>query len=366
MTNDKPKFELRDWYNEEFYQQLATTIMLAYPSFDTTSFVQDVTANLATLSLNQRLRQTTTCCRAYLPQDYRKAVTILYDVVPHMPNSYVGLFMPDYVGLYGLDDFDFSMEALKYFTPYASSEFAIREFLKRDLEKTLTVMVAWSEDENQHVRRLASEGCRPRLPWSFRLEALLHDPTPVQPILENLKADPERYVQKSVANHLNDISKNHPSWMLQLVSAWDMSQTATAWIVKRAARTLIKQGDPDAFALFGFEATPEIIVSPLQLSTSNLNLGDTLTFEFTITSTKSTPQKLVIDYIVHYVKKAGHTTPKVFKLKELVVAPQAEITLSKKQHYKNFSTRTHYPGQHTIEIMVNGQSMVKAGFELVV
>ncbi len=136
------------------------------------------------------------------------------------------LFLP--FGLYGHDDFEASMEALKFFTRFGSSEFAVREFLKRDLPRTLAVMEVWSRDGDEHVRRLACEGCRPRLPWSFQLGALIADPAPVVPILENLKADPSLYVRKSVANHLNDITKKHPDWVMDRLTDWPLENSPTA------------------------------------------------------------------------------------------------------------------------------------------
>ncbi|MCP4284328.1 MAG: hypothetical protein GY792_07755 [Gammaproteobacteria bacterium] len=182
--------------------------------------------------------------------------------------------------------------------------------------------------------------------------------------MENLKADPELYVRKSVANHLNDISKDHPAWMLDLVSAWDPSNDDTAWIIKRAARSLIKAGHPRAFALFGFEADPQLEVLNFKLSDSSLKLGQTLTFSFDLQSHQDTPQKLVVDYKVHYVKKNGKTQPKVFKLKEIVLPARELLAISKKQRFQNLSTRVHYPGQHAIEVMVNGHSLTKDTFEL--
>ncbi len=225
-------------------------------------------------------------------------------------------------------------------------------------------MVAWSEEKNHHVRRLASEGSRPRLPWSFRLNKLIADPSPVSPILENLKADPHLYVRKSVANHLNDISKDHPDWMLDLVSSWDRANPHTAWIVKRATRSLIKAGQPRSFALLGFEAQPQVELSDFKLSHSKVRLGQSLTISFDLLSLKDKPQKLALDYKVHYVKKSGRTAPKVFKLKEIELGACQKLSITKKQQFENISTRVHYPGLHAIELMLNGQSVAKATFEL--
>ena len=165
------------------------------------------------------------------------------------------MFCPDFVGLYGLDHSEESLEALKYLTVYSSSEFAVREFLIRDRKRTLAAMKRWSTDQNHHVRRLSSEGSRPRLPWSFKLTEFIADPSLTKPILVNLRADESLYVRKSVANHLNDISKDHPEWMLDLVSSWDRADEPTKWIIKRAARTLVKAGHPRVVSVFGIRGS---------------------------------------------------------------------------------------------------------------
>jgi 3-methyladenine DNA glycosylase AlkC len=233
---------LKEMFNAARFRQLAGLLTDACPGFDRKRFVALATAGLAELTLLQRMRRTTEACRATLPEDYLEAVAVLKRIAPRVQHGFVGIFLPDFVGQHGHAHFDESLEALKFFTPFSSAEFAIREFLKRDLSRTLAVMERWSRDEDEHVRRLASEGSRPRLPWSFRLEALVRDPSPAWPVLENLKTDPSLYVRKSVANHLNDISKDHPDWMLTRLESWDLANPHTQWIAKHAARTLIKAG----------------------------------------------------------------------------------------------------------------------------
>ena len=231
------------------------------------------------------------------------------------------------MGVYGQDHFVESLDALHYLTRFSSGEFAIREFLKRDLVRTLTVMERWSRDENEHVRRLASEGSRPRLPWSFRLEALVADPSPTSTILENLRADPSLYVRKSVANHLNDISKDHPDWMLARLKSWDLAHPHTQWIAKRAARTLIKAGHQPALGLFNFGSKPAVRLADFKITPTRLKLGQALEFSFTLTSTASRQQPLAIDYLIHYVKASGGTSAKVFKLREFTLRPGERLTL---------------------------------------
>ncbi len=355
---------LKNWYNEAFYQQLTDDINHVYRRLDREGFYRRVTADLDEFELMERLRRTSIACREYLPQDYRRAVAILRKVVPRIQSGFYSMFMPDFVGLYGLDDFDFSMDALKYFTPFSSSEFGVREFFRRDPERTLAFMQEWSRDSDHHVRRLASEGSRPRLPWSFRLDAVIAKPSIVRPILEELKADPHIYVRKSVANHLNDISKDHPELMLDWVTSWDQSDERSAWISKRAARSLIKAGNPRAFALFGFEALPRVEVEDLRVASPRLSLGSDQNFSFRLRSRKRSPQRLVVDYRVYYIKKSGQAQPKVFKLKEIELAPGTTMAISKKHVFRDMTTRRHYAGTHGIEIMVNGRAEGRIDFEL--
>ena len=293
---------LKELFNKSYFLHLADEIKKAFKSFDSINFVKEVTQNLNSLSLNERMRNTSIVLKNYLPQDYKKAISILYKVIPNTQRGYTNLVFPDFVGLYGHDHFDISLEALKYFTQFGSSEFAIREFLKRDFDKTIKVMNQWAKDKNHHVRRLASEGSRPRLPWSFKLEEVITNTKSTQSILEILKADKEPYVKKSVANHLNDLSKDNTEFMLSIIKSWDTTNLDTAWVVKHASRTLIKKGNVQSLAVFNFEKNPKVKLENFKIVNPKIKLGNYLAFEFDLISKKTTPQKLVIDYIIHYQK----------------------------------------------------------------
>ena len=357
---------LKELFNKKFYQNLALEFKRADQNFNPDKFVKDVTLNFETLSLNERMRNTSMVLKKHLPQDYKKTIEIFYKVIPNTKGGYTNLLFPDFVGLYGHDNGDLSLEALKHFTQFGSSEFAIREFLKRDFNKTIKLMTHWAKDKNHHVRRLASEGSRPRLPWSFKLDEVIKNPKSTQAILEILKADEELYVKKSVANHLNDLSKDNTAHMLQIIKSWDKSNAHTAWIVKHASRTLIKKGNSESLAIFDFEKDPKLKLENFKLTKSKLKLGENLEFKFDLVSAKSKNQKLVIDYIIHYCKKSGELSPKVFKLKELTLKPKETITITKKQLLKDFSTRKHFAGKHFLEIQVNGKVLTKQAFTLTV
>lgn len=352
-------------FNPAFYRALATEIGKVYPALDEEAFYAHAIQELDTLELKDRMRRATETCRAFLPPEYPAALEILKTVAPQVPTGFVSIFFPDFVALYGLDHFELSMEALKYFTPFSSAEFAIREFLRQDFDRTIQVMYQWAEDEDPHVRRLASEGSRPRLPWSFQLKNLVEDPSPAFPILEKLNQDPELYVRKSVANHLNDISKDHPEKVLAWIRTWDRSHPHTEWIVKQGARTLIKQGHPGALELRGFSPDPQVEVLKFTTLPESLQLGETLQLAATLRSTSDQDQQLAIDYSIHYVKKSGNPSEKVFKWKEMELPAGATVEISKKQVVKDFSTRKHYPGFHRIELIINGQKPSSSGFELV-
>lgn len=351
-------------FNHRFYTGFAEAFGKADKNFKADAFYKAVTSNLDSFSLNQRLHNTSVVLQQYLPADYKKAVAVLYKAIDHVQTGYTALVFPGFVGMFGKEHFEVSMEALKHFTSYGSSEFAVREFLKTDLTKALKIMQQWAGDKNHHVRRLASEGSRPRLPWSFKLSPVIENPALTRNILEQLRADPELYVRKSVANHLNDISKDHPSYMIDLVKTWDSGNTHTAWIIKHASRSLIKQGHKDSLAVFNFEKNVKVRLDKFKLTPAQLKLGDTLTFSFDIISEKKAAQKLVIDYAIHYRKAGGGLSRKVFKLKEATLAPGATLHLTKKQTLKNFTTRKHYAGKHLLEVIVNGQTMAEKPFTL--
>ena len=362
---------LKDMFSKKFYERLALEFNKADKNFHPDKFVKDVIKGIDSLSLNQRMRNTTIVLKQYLPNDFKKSVNILSKVVPEFKSHYTSFLFPDYIGQYGHQDFKLSMETLKYFTQFGSSEFAIREFLRRDFKKTLSVMKVWAEDKNHHIRRLASEGCRPRLPWSFNLEEVVKDPEHTRPILEMLKADKELYVKKSVANHLNDFSRLHTDWMLKVVNSWDRKNEDTAWIIKHASRTLIKKGDARSLAIFDYEKNAKLKIENWKIEKPagrtgglKIKLGENLQFFFDVISEKSKSQKLVIDYAIHYQKKSGEMAPKVFKLKELELKAKQTISISKSHSFKDFSTRKHYSGKHAVEIMVNGKSYGKKVFVL--
>lgn len=355
---------LKEIFNRDRLRHFATETASIHPAFDQERFLSLASEGLDRLSIMQRLRQIAVAYHAALPGGFEENIEILRALAPRINHGFASITLPEYVALYGHDHFDLSMEALAFFTRFGSSEFAIRHFLLKDQARTLDVMQRWSTDENEHVRRLSSEGCRPRLPWSFQLKSLIADPSPVAAILENLKSDPSLYVRKSVANHLNDITKDHPAWVFDKIADWDQNDPRPAWIMKQALRTLIKKGDTRALHLFGAGHKAEVKIEDFSVTPSALKLGGAVKIAARLTSTASAPQKLLIDYAVHYVKKAGGTSKKVFKWKEITLAPGATAELAISRAIRDFTTRVHYAGRHEVELIVNGEVLGTSGFEL--
>jgi len=357
---------LKEMFNTERYKGLAKTLAVLVPRFDAKRFLQYTLDGLAERSLIQRVRRTTEALRLTLPQDYPKALGVLDKLAPEFRHNFASIVLADFVGLYGLapEHRTRSLEALQFYTGFGSAEFAIREFLKADLNGTLAVMTKWAEHENDHVRRLASEGSRPRLPWSFRLDPIVKDPELTAPILQRLMKDPSLYVRKSVANHLNDVSKDHPDWLIAWLSRQDLAHPSVKWIANRALRTLIKQGHPGALKLVGASGKPQCDNAKLNVSPAHLRLGERLTIAFACTAGGKKVQQWVIDYAVHYVKSSGATSRKVFKWKVLQVSPGETITLGKTQRIQDFTTRKHHPGKHAVDVMINGVLLADASFDL--
>ena len=353
------------FFNAAFYRQLSQDLSSIDSNIDASKFYRACTKDLSVLELKQRMRRTADVCRQFFPDNYPEALKRLYaysDVINE--NKFCYMFMPDFVARYGAHDFKRSIQALKDFTEYSSSELAIRVFLQNDFHRTLGVIKKWTSNSNVHIRRLTSEGTRPRLPWAMRIKTLLDKPDHSFPILQDLKSDNEKYVQKSVANHLNDISKDHPQKMLKLIKSWDTAEDSINWIVRHGSRTLIKQGNSEALALFGANQKPNITIRKFKLNSKKLVLGDDLTIELELKSLAKQSQQLIIDYKIHYVKASGKTSPKVFKLKKTVLNPGQSQHLVKKHAFKDFSTRKHYTGQHQIELLVNGNSIKTLSFHL--
>ncbi|WP_339433103.1 DNA alkylation repair protein [Pseudomonas sp. EA_65y_Pfl2_P78] len=356
---------LKEIFNAERLKHIATEMSAVYPAFKTKTFLKHANDGLADLSVMQRMARVSESLHTVLPLDYEDSLQVLRELAPRLNSGFVSMCLPHYVASYGAHAFDTSMEALKYFTTFGSSEFAIRHFLRSDLERTLELMHDWTQSANHHVRRLASEGSRPRLPWSFRLETVQADPQLAAGILDRLKADESLYVRKSVANHLNDVTKEHPEWVLDVIEGWSLANKHTAWIAKHALRSLIKQGNLRALTVIGAGAKPEVELLDVKIEPAVVRLGEAITLSFTVKSTVLEEQRLVIDYAIDYVKANGGVSAKVFKLKTLVLAGFESVVVGRRQVMKDFTTRKHFAGVHAVRVMVNGEVLATTAFNII-
>ncbi|MBN2469582.1 MAG: DNA alkylation repair protein [Anaerolineae bacterium] len=352
-------------YDDVFFDTLIAAIQRAYPAFDAAAFRARVfDSTWDDLALKARMRHVTQALRATLPEDYRAALDILRDAARHTTFAHFGaMSLPDFVEQYGLDDWEASLPALEQFTQQISGEFAVRPFILQDPPRMMARMLDWAGHPNEHVRRLASEGCRPRLPWGMALPVFKADPGPILPVLERLKEDPSEYVRRSVANNLNDIAKDNPQVVLDVLRDWRSIDTPEmAALIKHALRTLVKQGDPAALALLGYGHDAAVAVRDLRVTPAVVPEGGDLSFSFDVISEGDAPQRLVIDYVLHLKRANGEQTPKVFKLAERTLQPGEVASLTRRFSFRPVTTRRYYPGEHGLEIQINGQSCARVDF----
>lgn len=228
-------------------------------------------------------------------------------------------------------------------------------------------MTRLSKHKNYHIRRLASEGCRPRLPWAPALPDFKKDPSLIFPILENLKNDPKLYVRKSVANNINDICKDNPELVFKFLKKWNKTSPSedTQWIIKHGLRSLIKEGHPEALSLLGYKQNTQISMRQIKLFQKDVTVGNKLEFQTKLINNSKSKQRCIIDYIIHHYKKNGEHRPKVFKLKQIELQPGEIIILNKSHNFQKINTRKYYSGKHFIQIQINGLKQKKIGFHLI-
>jgi len=350
------------FFTADSVSTFAAAIQTAYPEFDKEKFTELVFDKaFESKELMAKMRHATLCLHQTLPKSYAKTVEILKHAAPHV-KGFEAISLPNYISLYGMEDWEVSLPALGHITQFVTAELAIRPFLDQDPQKVLPHMLAWAQYENHHVRRLASEGCRPRLPWAMALPKFKKDPTPLLPILEQLKNDPSETVRRSVANNLNDISKDNPAIALDVCERWHGQSPETDKIVKHACRGLLKAGDKRALAIFGYSDPADLVISNFTLATPSLRIGDNLEFSFTMELQNKS--KVRLEYAIHYVKAKGQLSKKVFKITENDYKAGSH-SYKRKHSLDDMSTRKHYPGTHRISLFVNGEEKIKDMFELI-
>jgi 3-methyladenine DNA glycosylase AlkC len=360
---------LKNIFSRPLLTAFTDEMQQAWPTFKPKPFLSQLFDNQwEQLELKQRIRQISVVLRQHLPAHYPDALEVVVNTTRRYLDqqgdklTFEYIFLPDFVETHGVDYPDHSIPALETITRWSSAEFAIRPFLLRYPERMYAQMLQWSEHPSPMVRRLSSEGIRPRLPWGMGVPVLKRDPSPILPILERLKDDPAETVRRSVANNLNDIAKDHPQLVLDIAARWLGHSDDTDWVVRHACRGLLKKGNADALAHFGFQQeVPGIQVNQLQTADA-VRIGDRLLFDFKVENTLGTPAQIRLEYGIEYQTLSGKISYKVFKIKELELSGQETQHIGRHQRFEDFTTRKHYPGPHVLRILVNGKSMAEKGF----
>ena len=350
---------LKDLYNEKFYKEISKTFTQHIPHFDQRAFMKQVLAPpFAEMELKERTAHTAHTLHTFLPHDFKKAapmvVAISNTLRQYGPGRFEHIFLPEYLALYGSAHPEVAVKAMEEVTQLISCEFAIRPFIIAQPGALLKIMQRWTKHPSRHVRRLASEGSRPRLPWGMALVFLKKDPSPTLPILEALKNDSCEIVRRSVANHLNDISKDHPDVLLSLASQWKGQSKEVDAILKHACRTLLKAGNIKALKVFGLAPDTSIELSAFKLLTPMVMQGQSLEFSFAIHNT-STKRKVVrLEYAMYYLRANGTHSKKVFKISERDYAPGEKAVIQRAQSFRPITTRVYYKGIQKVAVIVNG------------
>ena len=353
--------QLKNLYSKEFIKKLANRLFLIFTNFEKEDFVNSIfDTSWQNLELKQRMRHIAITLNKYLPLSYKKQLEILKEVKKDFTGLEAMIFQ-DFVEVFGLDDFDESMKALEVFTQDASSEFAIRQFILKYEEQTMNQMKIWAKSKNEHLRRLSSEGFRPRLPWAISLPKFKQNPTKPLEIIELLKNDKSLYVRKSVANNLNDISKDNPQLVIKFVKENLGSTKELDRICKHASRTLFKKGDKQILELFDYSKSNHINLIDFSYDKS-VNIDEYLSFSFEINSDENIGN-IRVEYVIYYLKSNNIHNKKVFMISQNEIKSSSK-KFTKKQSFKNMTTRKHYLGKHFIAILINGEEILKKEFYL--
>lgn len=361
---------IKDIYSPVFYDTFSFILEKSLPGFDKQAFIGEIFGDtFASMEWKQRMKHTTLILHKFMPENFSESAKVLKKIIVNLRSANIGggleyIFLADYIEAYGLDDFETSVDALEFVTQFISCEFAVRPFILKYGNTMINEMVRWSKHENLHVRRFASEGSRPRLPWAMAIPALKKDPTPLFPILENLKDDPSEYVRRSVANNLNDIAKDHPDIVLEFARKWRGTSKQTDAIIKHGCRTLLKQGHAQILETYGLHVN-NLEVNALQIITPQVKIGDSLSFGFTLTNGNDTSQIIRLEYGVYYMKANGQLARKVFKISEKEYPAGIKLNVQRKQSFKLITTKKFYTGLHQVSVIVNGKEMAVADFTLV-
>lgn len=353
---------LKNMYSKAYMNKFADVFAANEPRFSRKKFLGLLfDSEWEQKELKQRMRHISHCLHKTLPGGYEENIKVLMNAVKEF-RGFLSMIFPDYVEVYGLDNPKLSMKALELFTQHGSSEFAVRPFIIKYPGIFMPQMLKWAGHKDHHVRRLASEGSRPRLPWAIALPEFKKNPAPVLKILEVLKNDESEYVRKSVANNLNDISKDNPEIALKTAAKWFGKNKNTNWIVKHGMRGLLKKGNKTALKLFGWHGADGIKVKNLRLSAEKIKLGDKFEFSFELFPVEPGNGNIRIEYTIDFLTSTGKVSRKIFKITEGKFEKGKKYIFNRKHSLKDLTTRKHFKGKHTIAIIVNGEMTAKRDF----
>ena len=367
----------KNLFSPELVRCIGQHLQFHLPDFEREAFEGDILAQLEKLELKERSQLIADHIHVVLPtandERYRILLAMLH---PEELNNEGKRSDQDGIrgwGIYPLtmvvgqhygEAFDAAMAVLKEMTKRFTAEFEVRHLLVADQERALATLAQWTDDPNHHVRRLVSEGSRPRLPWGLQLTQLVKDPLPTLPLLTALRDDESEYVRRSVANHLNDIAKDHPDLVAELAQDWMKEANKNREkLLRHACRTLIKQGHAGALTAFGIEV-PQLKLVELRVDSNNVQFGDALVFNAELHSDSLKPQTLIIDYLLHFKKANGSLAAKVFKGTKLTLGAGESHTFSKKHAIKPITTRKYYAGEQGLSLRINGRDFNYVSFEL--
>lgn len=358
-------------YNQKFFDDFIDVILQINPDFKKKSFYNSIyDKEWENRELKQRMRHISIVLNNHLFESYEKNVVFILKLISQLEKNNIKeksiefMFLPDFIELYGLENYNTSVKAFERITEFTSCEFAVRPFIIKYQVKMIKQMVLWSKNKHLMVRRLATEGCRPRLPWAMAIPSLKDNPIPIISILEQLKNDNSEIVRRSVANNLNDISKDNPSTVIKLVKSWQGKTKETDWLIKHACRTLLKQGNLEVMKLFGFGNIEKIKITNFEILTPKVKIETFLEFAFKIENTDNLSAKIRLEYGLYYQKANGTLSKKVFKISEKEYCENSITKIIRKQSFKIITTRKHHIGLHQVSIIINGKEFDKYDFEL--
>lgn len=372
----------KNMFNEQLFDKFAKDLKLVITDFDTRAFVSQIMDDeWENREFKQRIAHITTVLKKFLPADYKEAIAKIIEILDYVEKTIpdfskiddtkfgltleYGMILDNYVEQYGLDDYETSIKAIERITQFTSCEFATHPFIIRYPDAMMAQMLAWSNHPHWGVRRLASEGCRPRLPWAMALPDLKKNPAPIIPILENLKNDPAKSVRLSVANNLNDIAKDNPEVVVDLAKKWYGESKEVDWVIKHGCRTLLKCGNPDIMELFGLGSIRNISIEDFQILTPEVKVGNSLEFSFNLLNNNKKKAKIRLEYGIYYQKANGTLTKKVHKISEKEYAENSTKQITRKHSFKVVTTRKLHLGLHQVAVIINGNEFEKHDFELI-